>query len=143
MKINSLLCDTLRQHITGDTLREYWTKKKKVVEHENHIDWGLRNRSIRNISKSQQRWLCKHTTGFCGVGRMLLRYKWQTHSNCPRCNQDNETTHHVLQCKGQQAQEIWDTQIKELDSWMKDNAIQHDISKIITACTTAWVKNTQ
>jgi hypothetical protein len=47
------------------------------------IDWTSQGKAFKTLPFSKQRWLTKHASGHCGVGRMLVRYKWQTHSDCP------------------------------------------------------------
>ena len=107
LKINPDLVPSLRYLITRDKLRSYWIGKKNLEVVSKKVDWDLRNKSSRNQTRSEQQWLCKHTTGFCGVGTMLVKYKYQTHSNCPRCGESSESTNHVLQCNGAGVQALW------------------------------------
>ena len=89
IKICTDLIDSLRFHITNNDICSYWIDKKDLDLTESKVDWELRVKSISNQTQPEQRWLCKYTTGFCGVGKMLLKYKYQTHTKCPRCGQDN------------------------------------------------------
>jgi hypothetical protein len=47
----------------------------------------------------RKRWLIKHATGFCGVGRRELLRGNQDHDECPRCG-SSESSRHVLECTG-------------------------------------------
>ena len=84
-KISTDLISTLRSLITRDLIRNYWIDKKELSNVYHQVDWKLRHKSTANQNRGQQQWLCKHVSGFCGVGSMLVKYKYQTHSNCPRC----------------------------------------------------------
>ena len=117
-KINSNLFDSLHHIITKDKLRNYWIDKKDLEHTVNQTDWDLRNKSLANLNTGEQRWWSKHTTGFCGVGSMLVKYKFQQHDNCPRCSQPYETTSHLLQCKGFGVDLLWQDEIKKLKDWM-------------------------
>ena len=142
VKIGSNLTQTVRTLLTGDTSRDYWIKKNNAGNTFRHIDWELRQKSLGNISTSQQRWLCKFSTGFCGVGKMLQRYKWQNHTKCPRCLADNETTRHVLQCRGAGVATIWEEELTALDAWMLQNKVHSELKKLIIKGIEAWVYKT-
>ena len=119
LKINTDLVSSLRYLITRDYLFLYWIGKKNLEAVSKKVDWELRNKSASNKTRSEQQWLCKHTTGFCGVGTMLVKYKYQTHSNCPRCGESSEKPNHVLQCNGEGVQALWTAAIDDLEKWMK------------------------
>ena len=140
-KINSSLIKTMREAITGKPLREYWIQKHHLETTHNNIDWETRKTSIMKLPKNRQRWLSKFATGFCGTGKMLKIYKWQTHTKCPRCLQDNETTEHVLRCQGEQTQEIWESELPVLELWMKKNNIHSELISITTHGIKAWLEN--
>jgi hypothetical protein len=52
-------------------------------------------------------WATKHMSHFCGVGRMQFTCGFWDHSQCPRCQEDNEITVHALLCKGSGANQEW------------------------------------
>ena len=138
-KINHNLHKTLRHLVTEPALQKYWIKKHQLTTTHRCIDWQLRSRSLKNIPSHQQRWLCKFSTGFCGVGKMLHRYKWQPHTQCLRCLKDKEDTQHVLQCKHTEVTEIWEKQLEKLGKWMKENNIHNELNTIIINSLQAWV----
>ena len=98
----------------------YWTKKHGLTDSNinNHINWTALKRAMKRIPMGQRRWLIKHATGHCGVGRMLLRRKHQQHSKCPRCDQINETTLHILTCQDSRAIAQWNASISKLSTWL-------------------------
>ncbi|HEY9817588.1 MAG TPA: hypothetical protein V6D20_17545 [Candidatus Obscuribacterales bacterium] len=80
---------------------EYWEKKHGITPDL----WALIDqqatikRAMKRTPLGKQRWLLKHTTGHCAVGKMELIRGHQDHSNCPWCGEENEITLHVLTCK--------------------------------------------
>jgi hypothetical protein len=53
------------------------------------------------------RWVTKHVTGVCGVGKWLERWQWQNHSRCPRCDAPGEDHRHVYRCPALSARIEW------------------------------------
>ena len=62
---------------------------------------------------------------------MLVKYKHQTHSKCPQCNEDQEDMVHVLQCNHNSAKALWDQEIKKLKEWIIDNDGESDMIQAI------------
>ena len=71
---------------------------------------------------------------------MLKRYKWQEHTKCPRCLQDNEDTQHVLKCQGADTAELWENEMKKLEEWMQEHNIHSEIRKLITLNLNKWCR---
>ena len=49
---------------------------------------------------------------------MMRLYKQQTHSKCPRCQQPNENTLHVLKCRDPSSSNLWTEQLTKLKDWI-------------------------
>ena len=137
-KVCSSRISSLRDEITKGPSRDYWIRKKNLELLSTQVDWDLRATSIRNVPKHEQRLLCKFTTGFCGVGSMLLKYKYQTHTKCPRCGHDNEHTDHVLQCPAEGCSSAWNEEIQKLKKWMDTQDLHPEISNIILTSLHCW-----
>ena len=90
-----------------------------------------------------QQWLSKLITGVCGVGIMMKLWKFQDHSKCPRCQQDNEDTSHVLRCQHTTANEKWRECIKELSTWMEENDAHPDLRESIINNLSSWRNDTE
>ena len=136
--IHSHLQKSIKHHCSTVNIRKYWIKKHQLETMTSKLDWELKTKSHTNSSKSINRWLSKHSTGFCGVGKMLVRYKYQTHSTCPRCGQTQESTSHVLQCKDETACSLWDSELAKLQSWMIKQKVQPDLAKQLVLYLNAW-----
>jgi hypothetical protein len=83
--------------IYTDTI-SYWAGKHGWTEETitTDLNWTALQRAMDNTSPAYHRWLLKQATGFCGTGRMQLRCHFWNHSWCPWCDQEDETTLHVL-----------------------------------------------
>ena len=80
---------------------------------------------------------------FLRVRTMLVKYKHQTHSNCPRCGQDKECTDHVLQCKGEGVQTLWNTELHNLKEWMQKQQIHNELIEVIIHNLNTWRNSKQ
>jgi hypothetical protein len=75
-------------------------------------------------------WASKHMSHFCGVSRMQFACGFWYHSWCTRCQQDNETTEHVILCSGQGANQEWFNRVTNLGVWL----IEEDTHPSIHCC---------
>ena len=71
-QVCSNLLKTVKHHCASSHIRSYWIQKHHLLHQAKHVDWELKSKSHSNLSKSTNRWLSKHSTGFCGVGKMLV-----------------------------------------------------------------------
>ena len=104
------------------------------------IDWESRRRAILNIPQHETRWLAKFSTGFCGVGKMLKRYRFQQHDRCPICNEENETTQHVIQCKDETVQNMLQEEFNNLHKWLTTIQTSSELRECITSCLKQWTQ---
>jgi hypothetical protein len=54
----------------------------------------------------RQCWLAKHSSGFCGVGKMLKTMNMAATAKCPWCEEVVEMAEHVWVCQGEGTSEI-------------------------------------
>lgn len=69
---------------------------------------------------------------------MLVRYSYQKHSKCPRCQQPNESTAHIIQCPHADAISLWEREVQTLHKWMKDNYGEPNMIDIIRDSLLEW-----
>ena len=136
--ISSHLQKSIKTHCSSATLKNHWVNRFQLRDHTSHIDWALKKKSHANTTKSMNRWLSKHTAGFCGVGKVLVRYKYQTHANCPRCGLTPETTTHVLTCQDDSACKLWDDNVSQLEKWMETQGVFSEIAHHISQNLRSW-----
>jgi hypothetical protein len=135
VRVSCQLQKSLQKLLQGLKAREYWKKKKSLSNYyERQIDWKLLKKSHNSMDIHRHRWLSKWLTGFCGTGIMLLRYRHQTHSDCPRCGISGESASHIIQCQEQGAKSLWIKEIRSLEQWMLTNQGHPELAN--TICTT-------
>jgi hypothetical protein len=105
------------------------------------IHWEAMGKAFRSLPFGKQRWLTKHATGQCGVGHMAFRRKHQDHSDCPRCQEPDETTHHVIQCNDARADVCWNLQLQHLTAWIQEQDTLPAISQLILSRLNDWRNN--
>ena len=72
---------------------------------------------------------------------MLQRRKYQEHSLCPRCGEQDETTKHVIQCQAVDARQRWKTGIKALRQWFIATSTEPDLQHVIFQRLEEWYDN--
>ena len=138
--ISSHLSKNLASEINKLRLQQYWEKKKNIGELSiEHVDWKHLEKSSKTYKKG--RWLAKFVSGICGVGSMLLLWKHQNHSSCPRCGENDEDTQHVLQCEQPAAKDKWKEAIEDLRVWMEAQEAAPDLSNAICKGLDNWKNN--
>ena len=118
------------------------TQKRLELASYSRVDWKLRATGMKNITKQYQRWLCKFNTDFCGVGNMLVRYKYQMNSKCSSCGKEKKHTDHAILCQEQGASLIWTNKMKKLEDWMTSQDFHPKIVQVIVTGLHSWRTNT-
>ena len=93
---------------------------------------------MRESSRAKRIWVTKFGSGHCGTGQKQLQWKFWDHSQCPRCGADNETTLHVLQCRGADSDDQWDHSIGKLKEWLTENDVEDTFAELICTRLTEW-----
>ena len=62
-------------------------------------------------------------SGFAPVGKVMQRYKFQTHAECPRCSEYKDTNH-VLKCKAPRA--VYQMGSVDIEAGTMDAASEND-----------------
>ena len=133
-----ILCPLITK---GDIRGEYWVDKNDLNNTYAKADLTLCQKSLTNQKKSAQWWLCLFTTGFCDVGKMLLKYKYQTHISCPWRRERDEDMFNVLCCADQGTVAIWNGKIHKLQVWMKSQESPPEITTFTIGHLNTWREN--
>jgi hypothetical protein len=116
----------------------YWHHKHSLPpELITSIHWDACETAMSKLPFGKDRWLLKHATGFCGVGKMAFRRGHQDHDECPRCNQP-EDARHVLTCHGNGAGLTFTTSLQKLDSHMRTILTAPEIRKVVLQHLIHW-----
>jgi len=81
------------------TCLQIWQHRETLSDRAlKSIHWHALGKAFRKYPNGKQRWLVKHETGQCGVGRMQLRRKYQDHRQLPQMQTKgrNDATHHPM-----------------------------------------------
>ena len=129
----------LYTQIYGKETQEYWATRHSIPRHRLEcIHWDAQDKAFRRLPLGKKRWLMKHLTGQCGVGRTLVRRKYQDHDNCPLCNNPDETTSHVVLCKDYRAKTKFGLLMGELSTWMEESYTHQGMSRAIIQRLGEW-----
>eukprot|EP00978_Attheya_sp_CCMP212_P006482 scaffold14874_cov66-Attheya_sp.AAC.3 len=67
----------------------------------------------------------------------MYRWKFWSHSKCPRCEQTNEdAAHTIIQCPG--VNPLWQKAVEPLTQWMATALTPPDVSAVILEYLHAW-----
>jgi hypothetical protein len=118
----------------------YYVQKHGLTEEmvTRQINWESLKLAMKRIPWGKQRWLVKFATGHCAVGRMEKRRQHQQHDNCPLCDQEDETTVHVLRCHDERARKHWAASLASLNKWMGDHKTKPTLQRGIITLLQGW-----
>jgi hypothetical protein len=81
-------------------------------------------------------WKTKHVTGIFANGKWMHRWKFWSHSNCPRCGQPDEDASHIIQCPD--VTPLWTKAVEPLRLWMEKALTPPDVSAVVLEQIHAW-----
>jgi hypothetical protein len=137
-KVSNNVHEAVTNHVSGTKAMEYWKEKGRFKSGKpEDIDWDIVQATMKAQSRNRRHWVVKHATGFCGVNKMMLRWKQRVTDECPRCS-EVETTEHVWKCTGEGANAVWDKSIEELRKWLKAQGTLPNFNDLICDRLSAW-----
>ena len=135
MPINTKLGTSLKDLIHVDISLDYWTEQSATPLSSNttgHIDWPAIGTAMKESSLYKRHFVSKHSTGHCGVGKMMKLWGFRTDDSCPRCKAVEESAPHVILCPHPAASKLWLEQVDSLKNWLKAQKTKGDIITAIT-----------
>ena len=130
---------TVREHILGNRLLKWWTRKSKPSAGVfAKVDWEALSSAMKKVPQTRRIWIAKHAAGFCAVGKMMSRFNSEISPQCPRCSEPVETAQHVWACQDPGAVAQWEKSLERLDYWMRDHNTAPSIRTDILAHLRAW-----
>ena len=130
MPINTKLETSLKDLIHVDISLDYWTEQSANPLPSNttgHIDWPAIGTAMKESSLYKRHFVSKHSTGHCGVGKMMKLWGFRTDDSCPRCKAVEESAPHVILCPHPAASKLWLEQVDSLKNWLKAQKTKGDI----------------
>jgi hypothetical protein len=146
VKINNreVVCnfkDAIKRATIGADILAYWASANKTGDPTDIIAWDSFGIAMADSSVKTRRWIVKQTSGRSAVGVEMKRRKQWSHSRCPRCSEIAETSQHVLQCQGHEANDVWTSFVTEFRLWLARQRTHNDIADIICSSLSAWRTN--
>jgi hypothetical protein len=130
----------LYNHANSTEILEHWSQRRKIpAELILSIDWEACEEAIKKLGLNRTLWIPKWLAGFAPVGKVMQRYHFQEHAECPRCSVFEDTAH-VLLCKAPRALAQWDASMSKLTTWLTTAITMPDIKHAIIHQITAWKK---
>jgi hypothetical protein len=78
-----------------------WTREQHIhKEAKALVDYDAVQDVMQQLSLPHRNYVTKVALENCGVGPMLVEWRFQTSTKCPRCLHMHKTTQHVQQCQG-------------------------------------------
>jgi hypothetical protein len=140
-KLSHLDKQKLYELTFAERTKAYWHQKHRLP-HESivSINWDACSEAMSKLPFGKRRWLLKHITGFCGIGKMERRRGHQDHDECPRCGH-SENTEHVLTCNGTGAAVAFALALQKLETHMRTISTAPEIQQIILRRLVHWRKH--
>mgnify|MGYP003487338349 FL=1 len=91
------------------------------------VDWKATAKAMKTVPHSRRIYVTKHSAGICGVGKWMKRWKQRESAKCPRCDHEEEDAQHVLKCRGEGVEQVWETALGSLEQRCIDLNTDPDI----------------
>ena len=130
----------IRDFCSGTDLLKYWDEKQNRfgTKTADDVDWDSLGKAMESMSQSYRQEATKHASGFFGTGKNMVRWKKRTIANCPQCNAPDEDKTHIIKCPHQEATELFDKKMDDLQEWMEDQGTEMGIQTLIIDRLKCW-----
>ena len=117
-KVCTLSLASVDEVVTVPRLRAYWAKRGRLTpEAFDVVHWDTVERAMKALPAGLQRWVSKHTTGMCGVGKFRKRWGLDSVDTCPMCPALEDHLH-VPRCPSARAKAHWAQCLTHLQDWL-------------------------
>ena len=101
------------------------------------MDWDALERSMQESTIRQRHWISKRAARDCGCNYIRMKQRERIDDNCPSCG-GCETVLHVITCPSPETSQLWETTIRDLQTWMLDNGTDPFITDSLIQGLHAW-----
>jgi hypothetical protein len=137
-KLSSHQSSTFFDHIHGKTILSWHaTHGRFPACYARRIDWDVCYAALKRLPLGRQRWVAKHTSGFCSVGTKMVKWKEQPTADCPRCGQ-SENARHVWLCPDPDVYFVWALLMSSSIDWLTSIHTATEITYWIIQRLTEW-----
>jgi len=126
------LSQTIFWNAMARELREL--DEKGILEQEDFhlVNWEAMGKALESRSPQFCTWVTKHVSGQCGVGSKMFKWKYWDTSNCPCCDEPNETTLHLSKCNSEHMLTAFAAQTLKFLDWLEEANTSPDIIAYFT-----------
>ena len=94
---------------------QYWEERNHLITATQLlIDYPALADVANSSPFTTQRFIAKWASECLPTGKNMTHWNLRSGGMCPFCTSENETTHHILQCKHPDALEIWNEAMNDL-----------------------------
>ena len=134
----------IRDHCTGTAAKAYWKNKGSIgTASTDEVDWYSTGIALHETPTERRRWITKHTTGWCGVNRNMVRWEMADVHACPRCGKEQETAPHVWVCPSESARKVWETAEVDMGKWLARLKTSPQVARVLRSRIRSWRANTR
>jgi len=127
--------------MNGPEAQQYWKEKLTLPNSEPAaLDTQAMERALSESTPGRQRWVTKQITGHFAHGKNMLRRGQRSTAECPRCHAEIEDKQHIIRCPATSARTQWQSSIKKLSQWLKDQGTAIDIRIAIISHLERWAQ---
>jgi hypothetical protein len=133
--------NALYNHAQSMDISDHWSKRQKIPQALIYsIDWQACKEAIKWLGLNKSLWVPKWLAGYAPVGKVLKRYKFREHAECPRCSEFEDMLH-VITCNAPRARVQWEASVAKLEIWLIKSATMPALSSAILNHLNAWKTN--
>jgi hypothetical protein len=137
-KITHDLDNTIYEAVHAPGARAYWARKQQVDEEViRDINWPAIKNAATSSSLTRRIFITKHSTGMCGVGKFMARWRQRESPACPRCGAFEDATH-VWKCHGLDTDQVWENSLDRLQDWMESQDTDPDLVTLLIDMLCSW-----
>jgi len=131
----------IRMTMNGPAAQQYWKEKLTLPNSEpTALDTQAMERALSESTPGRRRWVTKHITGHFAHGKNMLRRGQRSTAECPRCHAETEDKQHIIRCPATSARTQWQSSLKKLSQWLKDQGTAIDIRIAIISHLERWAQ---
>jgi hypothetical protein len=137
-RLSRIQIDQVYENIYAPITESYWIRHKHLrPSAKRKIYWDGIHDASSKLRPGKRRWMVKHVTEICGVGKWMKRWQYWKHDRCPRCSQRQDVPH-IIRCTHGAANETWALSMDALSTWLDEQHTFPSITQLFIDRLTAW-----
>ena len=98
---------------------------------------------MERLSLSKRKWITKHASENCGIGKTLHKWNIQQDAPCPRCHEKEEDSPHVFKCDHFSNGEGKEKMLEALREQPEETETNSEIKRAMVCGVKRWLLGTQ